>query len=239
MSMNLFENVVLSLKSHLNLLIFTASLIDRKGKYMKKCALKECLTTKKIMESLQDFLGNIPQTREKAAENPVLRARQIATQASAKSAAISGALALPPGPLGALTIIPDLIAVWKIQAQMVADIAGAFGKENYLSREQMLYCLFRHTAAQAMRDIAVRVGERMLVRRATLKVLESSLQKIGVRLTQRLLGKSVTRWLGPLAALGVAAYSYYDTGKVAQSSIDFFGSDLSIGSEEDFMIFRH
>ena len=129
--------------------------------------------------------------------------------------------------------------MWKIQAQMVADIAGAFGKENYLSREQMLYCLFRHTAAQAMRDIAVRVGERMLVRRATLKVLESSLQKIGVRLTQRLLGKSVTRWLGPLAALGVAAYSYYDTGKVAQSSIDFFGSDLSIGSEEDFMIFRH
>lgn len=70
------------------------------------------------------------------------RSQQIAMLAGAQAATVSGTLALPPGPLGMLTIVPDLLAVWKIQAQMVADIAGAFGKNAHLSQEQMLYCLF-------------------------------------------------------------------------------------------------
>lgn len=80
--------------------------------------------------------------------------------------------------------------------------------------------------AQVMKDIAVKVGERMLVRRATLKIMQVALQKIGIKITQRLIGKSITRWLGPLAALGVAGYAYYDTAKVAETSIEFFACEI-------------
>jgi hypothetical protein len=135
---------------------------------------------------------------------------------------------MPPGPMGLLTIIPDLIAVWKIQAQMVADIAGAYGKTGNLSKEQMLYCLFKHILAQSMRDIVVRVGERLVVKRATLQVLQKTLQKVGVKVTQRLIGKGVSRWLPIIGALGVAAYAYYDTGKVAENAIEFFSSEIDV-----------
>ena len=195
--------------------------------------------TKKVVAALQDFLGEVPSTRETAVEDPVKRSRQIAVRASARAAAVSGVLAMPPGPLGMLTIIPDLVAIWKIQGQMVADIAGAFGKQTYLSQEQMLYCLFRHTATQAMKDIVVRVGERLLVRKTTLRMMEAALQKIGVRITQRLLNKSVSRWIGPLAALVLAGYSYYDTARIAETTIEFFESDLVIGNEQDRLIYKH
>src|SRR4029453_11835577 len=87
-------------------------------------------------------------------------ARQISRRAAAKAAVTAGSLAMPPGPLGWLTIAPELLAVWKIQAQMVSDLAGVYGKAATLTKEHMGYCLFRHTAAQLVRDVAVRVVQR-------------------------------------------------------------------------------
>ena len=95
----------------------------------------------KIYRALLDFLSEIPKTGERESGRPMERARAIANAAAAKAAVLSGGLALPPGPLGILTIIPDIVGIWKIQAQMVADIAGTFGQQACLTREQMLYCL--------------------------------------------------------------------------------------------------
>ena len=114
---------------------------------------------------------------------------------------------------------------------MVADIAGTYGKQAFLTREQMLYCLFRHAAAQAVRDLVVRVGERFLVRRVSLRVFQQIAKKIGVRITQRIIGKSITRWLPVVGALGVAGYAYYDTGQVAQTATELFGSAIDIEPE--------
>jgi len=144
---------------------------------------------------------------------------------------ISGGLALPPGPWGWLTILPDLIAIWKLQSQMVADIAALYGKSATLSKEQMLYCLFKHAAAQAVRDLVVRVGERAIVRRATLKALQTAAERIGVKVTQRAVGTAVSRWIPILGAVGVGAYAYYDTAQVARTAMDLFGRPLQIEPE--------
>ncbi|MGB4811144.1 MAG: hypothetical protein WBP13_01505 [Methylophilaceae bacterium] len=184
----------------------------------------ESKVTTKVVEALQGFLGDVPPTSEPTSHYPEQRAREIAAAASVQAAVVSGTLAMPPGPLGLLTIIPDLVAVWKIQAQMVSDIAGAYGKTGNLSKEQMLYCLFKHILAQSMRDIVVRFGERLIVKSTTLQVFQKALQKIGVKLTQRLVGKGVARWVPIVGALGVAAYAYYDTGVVSKNAIEFFSS---------------
>lgn len=184
-----------------------------------------------IAEKLLDLVGIIPTPRETRAANPGERARTLARKAAAKSATAAGALALPPGPLGWLTIAPELYAVWRIQAQMVADIAGAYGKRDLLTREQMLYCLFGHTAAGAFRDLVIRVGERYVIRRAPLSALYAIANKIGIRIAQRSAGRMVTRWVPALGALGVAGYVFYDTGKVADASIDLFSRDVKIEGE--------
>ena len=47
---------------------------------------------------------------------------------------------------------------------MVADIFAVYGRTAELSRTHMLYCLFRHAASQVLRDVAVRSGQRFVVR---------------------------------------------------------------------------
>jgi hypothetical protein len=86
----------------------------------------------------------------------------------------------------------------------------------------MLYCLFKHTAAQAVRDLVVRVGERYLVRRAGLRVVQDVAAKVGVRVTQRAIVTSVSRWLPVIGIVGVAGYAYYDTAQVGATAISFF-----------------
>jgi len=186
----------------------------------------------KFVEAILNFLGHIPHTSEPHSEHPDIRARAIASTAARNAAVTAGALALPPGPLGWLTILPELVAIWKIQAQMVVDIAGTYGKQACLTREQMLYCLFRHAGAQAVRDLVVRVGERFLVRRVSLRVFQNVAKKIGVRITQRVIGKGISRWIPLLGALGVAGYAYYDTDQVARTTIELFGSPIDIEPED-------
>ena len=183
---------------------------------------------RRLVDVLERALSDIPHTDEAKGDDPEARAREIARKAAMKAATLSGSLALPPGPLGYVTIIPDLVGIWRIQAQMVADVAGAFGQQGYLSREQMLYCLFRHAAAQAMRDVVIRVGERVLIRRPSCRVIERVLHTVGVRVSQRLAGNAIARWLPIVGALGVGAYAYYDTGQVAATAIDLFRREIAI-----------
>jgi hypothetical protein len=176
----------------------------------------------RVAEAILGFLSQIPTTSEPLDPSPKDRASHIARKAARKACTISGMLALPPGPAGLVTILPDLVAVWRVQAQMVADIAGAFGQSAVLSREQMLYCLFKHTAAQAVRDLVVRVGERYLVQTAGLRVLQAIAAKVGVKVTQRAIATSVSRWLPVVGIVGVAGYAYYDTAQVGATAIAFF-----------------
>lgn len=181
-----------------------------------------------------NVLGRIPHSSQAESASPHDCARQVARSAAARAALTSGSLSLPPGPVGLLTIIPDLTMVWKIQSQMVADIAACFGKTSSLTQEQMLYCLFKHVAAHATRDLVMRVGERVLVRRASLRTLQSAARRIGVRVTQRLIGRGVSRWLPVVGAVGVGGYAFYDTWKVAENAIELFSQKvIEISPEPD------
>src|SRR6187402_2920630 len=138
-----------------------------------------------VQRAIMGVLSHVPSTREREGTSPVTRARAIAKTAARKSATVSGSLSLPPGPAGWLTVIPDLTMVWKIQSQMVADIAGAFGKQSYLGQEQMVYCLFRHAAAHTVRGLVVRAGERVLIRKAPAHAAAVALRKIGAPIARR------------------------------------------------------
>jgi hypothetical protein len=180
----------------------------------------------RVTQAILDFVSQIPPSRIGADADPHAAARRLGHRAAQRAALTAGSLALPPGPLGWLTVLPELIAIWRIQAQMVSDIAAAYGKQASLGREQMLWCLFRHTAAQAFRDLVIRMGDRLLFRRMSYTVVERVAKQIGVKITQRAVGKGVARWLPVVGALGVGAYAYYDTGHVAATAIELFSGDV-------------
>jgi uncharacterized protein (DUF697 family) len=182
----------------------------------------------RVADAILDVVGTIPPSAEVGSETPHARAVALGHRASKSAATISGGAALVPGPAGMLTLLPDIIGVWKVQAQMVADIAATYGKTATLTREHMLYCLFRHLLSQGLRDVVVRAGERFLVRRASLQVLQKLAALIGVKVTQRAMGKAVARYAPIVGAAGVAAYAFYDTKKVAKTAIELFGADVVI-----------
>jgi hypothetical protein len=175
---------------------------------------------------LERVTSTVPSSPEARRDSPAARAQELTKAAASQAAATAGALALPPGPLGMLTVIPDLVAVWHIQRQLVADIAACYGKSAELQREAMVYCLFKHAAAQVVRDLAVRLGTRLLLRRATVQTMERSLQRIGVAVSQRALGRSISRWVPLAGAVGVGAYAFYDTIQVGRTAMELFESDV-------------
>jgi uncharacterized protein (DUF697 family) len=180
-----------------------------------------------VSRVILDVAGHIPASSEPIASNPRVAAQRL-TRIAAKNAALtSGAMAMAPGPLGLLTLIPDLLAVWKIQAQLVADIAAVYGQKSHLTQEHMLFCLFKHTASQALRDVLVRAGERLVIKKVSLGVLQSLARKIGFKLSQRLAGSSVSRFVPVAGAVAVGGYAYYDTTKVAAAAIEIFESKIS------------
>lgn len=179
-------------------------------------------------EAILPLIIRIPSSKERHSATPALDARRKANAAAAKAALAAGALALPPGPAGWLTILPEMMGVWKLQKQLVADIAALYGQQAKLTPEQVAYCLFQHTAVQGLRDLVVRVGERTLVRRASPLLIRALTRRIGARLTQRAAGKGMARWLPIVGAVGVGAYAYYDTAQVAATAIDLFEGVIEV-----------
>ena len=184
-----------------------------------------------VSGAIFDLVLQVPTSTESALQNPVARAHQVSRAAARKASLISGSMALPPGFLGWITVLPELYGVWKMQAQMVSDIASIYGKQRTLGREQMLYCLFKHVSAQLFRDVVVRVGERVVVREASIKVLQSMAQQVGVKVTQAVLSKSISRFVPLIGAVGVGAYAYFDTLQVAKNAVELFERDLIIEAE--------
>lgn len=175
-----------------------------------------------LTDAVLALVLQVPDSNEPLGEHPAERAHAIARSAARTASLVSGSLSLPPGFLGWLTVLPELVGVWKLQAQMVSDIAAVYGQRKTLGREQMLYCLFKHVSAQLLRDVVVRVGERVVVQQTSLKVLQNIAQQIGVQVSKAVLSKGAARFVPLLGAVGVGAYAYYDTLQVAKTAVELF-----------------
>ena len=104
----------------------------------------------------------------------------------------------------------------------MSDIAATYGKFAQLSREAMVWCLFRHSAAQLVRDIAVRTGSRIVVQKVSFAVLEALLKKIGLKVSTKFLGRAALRAIPAIGAIGNGAYSFYDTTEVGKTAAAYF-----------------
>ena len=176
----------------------------------------------KLASLLFDLITDIPESLHSPSENSDDKIKKLIRQAAVKASLVSATLSVPAGVTGVLTSIPDIAAIWRIQAQLVSDIAATYGKFAQLSREAMVWCLFRHSAAQLLRDIAVRTGSRIVVQKVSFAVLESILKKIGLKVSTKFLGRAALRAIPAIGALGNGAYSFYDTTEVGKTAASYF-----------------
>lgn len=189
--------------------------------------------SQRIAEAILDYVGDTPTSSEQRAANPQQRARAIARKATRSAAMTAGSLSLPPGPLGWLTLLPELRSLWKLQTQMVADIAACHGKTIDLGREEMLYCLFRHTDARTVANLVARVGKRFVVQHASRPEINAIALKIALHITQRVLGRGISRWIPVVGAVGAGIYAYCDTAQVAETAMDLFADVIDVEGEAE------
>jgi hypothetical protein len=171
-----------------------------------------------VTGAIERLIADVPAPRMHQVSDAGRAAVKIARDAAQKAAVVSGSLALPPGPLGMLTVLPDLFLIWKLQRQMVADIFALHGRTAELTKTHMLYCLFRHLASHVLRDVVVRAGQRAVVRQLSAGALAGVLTSLGVSVTRRIAGAAASRWVPLAGAAAVGAYAYWDTLQVAKTA---------------------
>ena len=184
--------------------------------------------------------GGVPETTEPGkSKRPYDRAKEITQKACAKAAAVSGGLALPVGPLGMLTVLPDLIIVWRIQAQMVVDIAAAFGHTKPLNEQDLMTCLFSHVAGTAVREYERsiplehedRSGKSVLdlldrfTRSGSRDVAVRVSKQIGQAVFERVAKRAASRIVPLAGAAIVSAYAALDTKEVARTAVEMFSGE--------------
>ncbi|MCC6869547.1 MAG: hypothetical protein IT522_12075 [Burkholderiales bacterium] len=173
---------------------------------------------REVTGAIERVISHVPAPRTQEVRDPGREAQFIAKTAARQAAVLSGSLALPPGPFGMVTVLPDLYLIWKTQRQMVADIFALHGRSAELTRTHMLYCLFRHAASQVLRDVAVRTGQRIVVEQLSAGAVKSIASTAGVAISKRVAGTAATRWVPLAGAAAIGAYAYWDTLQVARTA---------------------
>lgn len=174
-----------------------------------------------FQKAIQDIVSRVPTSTVEIEVDRPAQLRSLARTASWKAAGISGALSLPGGPFFLITILPDLVGVWRVQAQLVADIARVHGRSEQLTSEVLLYCLFKQ-GDLGLSDLVVRVGERYLVKRARGGMLTQMIERVGARVLRKWVGKRAAAIVPLIGAAAIARYSRKDTLEVGETAIQLF-----------------
>lgn len=173
---------------------------------------------------LPALIDDIQPSIDKGATNALMRARELISGASFRAADISRMLALEPASTTSPALLADLAAIWRVQAQLVGDVGRVFGQSGKLAEESIVSCLFRHAAAQFAREVATALGERLLVPRCS----QRPRQNTGSEIVPRVARQKSSRLLPIIGAVAVAAYAYYDTGRIGQEAIEFFTKEIDL-----------
>lgn len=141
------------------------------------------------------------------------------------NAAISGGASLIPGPWGMAAVIPELTLVIRNQIQMVYDIGVANGKQAQLTKE-LLIGIFLTAMGSSAGSLLTIHGGKILVRRASLQVIQKIIAMLGGRVTQQAIKSSVSKWLPFVGAAAMATWTGYMTKNIGEKANELFKLEI-------------
>lgn len=188
---------------------------------------------KKISEYLEGAFDAVALTRRQHFEaNPNARPPKadidrIISRYANQNALVAGAANLVPGPWGALTIVPEITLILRNQIQMIYDLGVAHGKEAQLNARLLLAIFYTVTGGGAISLAAVKGGQ-LLIRRASLRVIQRIIVWLGGQITQRALKAFLAHWVPIVGAGAMALWARQSTvsmgrqaSKLLQNKVEF------------------
>ncbi|HNX59252.1 MAG TPA: zinc ribbon domain-containing protein [Spirochaetota bacterium] len=166
-----------------------------------------------------------------------LNPEEMIKNASNKAFAISSAAALVPGPAGFATILPELLAITKIQINLIADIADYYGMTPNVNSSTIIL-VFASELGLSVRGLAKKTGGKVIInvlsQKAVLAVSKRIGIKIGGKVTQRVLGRIVPFILAPI----FGKFSKTMTERIGKEAIDLFSNGIEI-ENSDYCVNGH
>lgn len=173
-----------------------------------------------VLKSRNEYYQNNPdKIPGPAAVDALIRA------AVTQNAAISGGAGLIPGPWGMLAVVPELLLVINNQIKLIYDIGAAHGRKEMITKE-LLLGVFISAAGSSAGSLLVMQGSKVLVRRASLQVMQKMIALLGGRITQQALKSAISKWLPGIGAAAMAAWTGYLTKQIGDKAREIFKHEI-------------
>ena len=150
---------------------------------------------------------------------------------SIQSAFISFGAGSIPGVGGIISILPETYLLLKLQARMIKDIAILLGRESFLSKEILLYCLFKESKINLL-EASIRItGIKLIVRPISLDLIKSIFYKLVLNKAVKNKNQKNQIIFSFISAITNGSISFLDTQIVGNTANSIFLSDIEF--EED------
>lgn len=151
---------------------------------------------------------------------------EMISEAAKKTFWVSTTMSAAWGPAGLATILPEIVAVMRIQMTLVYRIAHYHGKESILNHQVILLVFANALGLTIGPQILRRIGTTLVIRTLGLPVISRIARMIGaeiaVKITQRIAG----RWVPVLLAPVFGLLSRNMTIKIGGEADRLFGAEI-------------
>lgn len=197
---------------------------------MSERSLKEALS-EKVASYLEGAFSAVALTRRghfKEARRPSKdEITGIIESYGNQNALIAGAANLIPGPFGALAILPEMTGIIRNQIQMVYDVGVAHGKEEHLDGNMLLAIFATVSGGGAISLVTVKGGQ-LLVKRASLQVIQKLIVWLGGKITQRALKAFLSKWVPFVGAAAMAVWARQSTIAMGRKASELLEKEIKI-----------
>jgi len=183
------------------------------------------------------FEGTIEDRKNHYLENPKPEKEQIEdiiNTCSITNGAISGMNGMLPGPAGLITIIPELKSTLENQIVMIYDIGVAHGKEEHMSKEMVLALAMQSGLGSIGINALARQGEKILIKKASVKVFQQLAKIMGIRLTAGVIKSAVAKFVPILGGLAIGVWVKYTTTEMGENTAVILSKKIDIKETDQF-----
>ncbi len=170
-----------------------------------------------------------PQTQELEIEGTP---EEMTRKAARYAFMLSTGAGIPTGPLGLATIIPELVALTKIQINLIYKIAKYHNQEAQVNATLILFIMGNALGVVLKHALAEKMGSRIITRSLSAEGTRKLAQKIGEKISTQFFRKAAGRWIPLVLAPVFGYFSYAMTKKVGREAENLLANVIEIEASE-------
>lgn len=147
---------------------------------------------------------------------------EMIKEATKKAFWVSTTLSAVPGPFGMATILPEIVAVTKLQINLVYKIAKYYKNLETLKHSIVLLIFANALGLTIGNQLVRRVGVRLVIKALSTPVIERIAQRIGLQIAAKITQRIAGRWLVVIAAPLFGLFSKKMTQKIGVEATALF-----------------